>query len=159
KLLNLYVRGQDFSNDPNALHLCEVLGYHAFALEIASKSLKVYQLTPAELLRQIEDAPHDFTMPANFGELGRTGIKSLLDASLSAMHKTLYDVFVAFGGMFELSSTPELLALAMKVAPEDMQEALSQLELRGLVTAINSNTISYYRLHDLAYSYARTMFL
>ncbi len=159
KLLHLHIRGQDFSDDPNAMHLCEVLGYHAFALEIASKSLKVYQFTPADLLRQIEDSPHDLTMPANFGELGRTGIKSLLDASVSALHKTLYDVFVALGGMFEPSSTTELLALAMRSDPQDIQDALSQLELRGLVSARSYNAVAYYRLHDLAYSYARTMFI
>jgi tetratricopeptide (TPR) repeat protein len=159
KLLNLHVRGRNFSDDPNAMRLCEVLGYHAFALEIASKSLKVYQFTPAELLRQVEDAPHDLTMPANFGELGRTGIKSLLDASVSALHKALYDVFVALGGMFEPSSTPELLALAMKLTPREIEDALSQLELRGLVSASSYNAVTFYRLHDLAYSYARTMFL
>ncbi len=159
KLLHLHIRGRDFSNDPNAMRLCEVLGFHAFALEIASKSLKVYQFTPADLLRQIEDSPHDLTMPANFGELGRTGIKSLLDASVSALHKAPYDVFVALGGMFEPSSTAELLAMAMKVAPQNIQDALSQLELRGLVSARSYNAVAYYRLHDLAYSYARTMFI
>jgi tetratricopeptide (TPR) repeat protein len=159
KLLSLHARGRNFADDPDALRLCEVLGYHAFALEIASKSLKVYQLTPAELLRQIEDAPHDLTMPANFGELGRAGIKSLLDASVSALHKALYDTFVAFGGMFEPSSTAELLALAMRLDVTEAEQSLSQLELRGLVNARTYNQIVYYRLHDLAYSYARTLFL
>ncbi|MBZ0309581.1 MAG: tetratricopeptide repeat protein [Anaerolineae bacterium] len=159
KLLNLHVRKQDLRNDPDALRLCEVLGYHAFALEIASKSLKVYDLKPVELLQQIEDAPHDLAMPANFGEMGRTGIKSLLDASINALRKTLFNVFVAFGGMFEPSSTPELLALSMNLPPQEMENALSQLELRGLVSARSYNKVAYYRLHDLAYSYARTMFL
>src|SRR6185436_12924277 len=83
-LLNFHVRGRNFSNDFDAIRLCEILGYHAFALEIASKSLKVYQITPAELLGQVENAPHELNMPAKFGELGRIGIKSLLDASVSA---------------------------------------------------------------------------
>jgi tetratricopeptide (TPR) repeat protein len=159
KLLNLHVRGRSFTDDPDAMRLCQVLGYHAFALEIASKSLKVYQLSPAELLKQVEDTPHDLNMPANFGDLGRTGIKSLLDASVSALHKGLHDVFVTFGGMFEPSSTPELLALSMKRETEAIRDALAQLELRGLVNARTYKDIGYYRLHDLAYSYARTMFL
>ncbi len=158
-LLSFHVRRQDFSSDPDALRLCEVLGFHAFALEIAGKTLKVYQLTPAELLQRVEDAPHDLSMPANFGESGRIGIKSLLDASVSALHKELHDVFVALGGMFEPSATAELLALAMNLNQEEVGEALAQLELRGLVNASTYNSLVCFRLHDLAYSYARTMFL
>lgn len=159
KLLSLHVRGRDFSADPDAARLCEVLGHHSFALEIASKSLKVYQLTPAELLHRIEGAPHDLSMPANFGELGRTGIKSLLDASVNVLSKGLYDVFVTLGGLFEPSATPELLARVMQLDPHDVSDALSQLELRGLVSMRNLNRVAYFRLHDLAYSYARTLFL
>jgi tetratricopeptide (TPR) repeat protein len=159
KLLSFHVRRQDFSGDPDALRLCELLGFHAFALEIASKTLKVYQLTPAELAQRVQDAPHDLSMPANFGELGRTGIKSLLDASVSALHKELHDVFVALGGMFEPSATAELLALTMRRNQADVADALVQLELRGLVSANTLSSLICYRLHDLAYSYARTMFL
>jgi tetratricopeptide (TPR) repeat protein len=159
QLLSLHVRGRDFRADPDAVRLCEVLGNHSFALEIASKTLKVYQLTPAELLRRVEAAPHDLSMPANFGELGRTGIKSLLDASVNVLSKALHDVFVALGGMFEPSTTPELLALVMKLDPRDVSNALSQLEVRGLVSMRTLNSVSYYRSHDLAYSYTRTMYL
>ena len=159
KLLGYHARRQDFTNDPDARILCEILGYHTFALEIAGKTLKVYQLAPAELLQQVKHAPHDLSMPANFGDLGRTGIKSLLDASVSALHKELYDVFVALGGMFEPSATAELLALAMSQNQEKVSEALAQLELRGLVSASTYNSLDCFRLHDLAYTYARTMFL
>jgi tetratricopeptide (TPR) repeat protein len=159
KLLGYHARRQDLTNDADGLRLCEILGYHTFALEIAGKTLKVYQLTPVELLEQVKDAPHDLSMPANFGELGRTGIKSLLDASVSALHKELYDVFVALGGMFEPSATAELLALAMNLNQEEVEAALAQLELRGLVSASPYTSLVCFRLHDLAYSYARTMFL
>jgi tetratricopeptide (TPR) repeat protein len=159
QLLSLHVRGRDFRDDPDAERLCEVLGYHSFALEIASKTLKVYQLTPAELLQRIEGAPHDLSMPANFGEQGRTGIKALLDTSVNVLSKPLYDAFVALGGMFEPSATPELLALVMKLDPRDVDEALGQLELRGLAGISRFNRVKAYRLHDLAYSYARTLFL
>lgn len=159
RLLSLYARRQDMSHDAEARRLCEILGYHAFALEIASKTLKVYQLTPGELLQRVEHAPHDLSMPANYGELGRTGVKSLLDTSISALHQELYQVFVSLGGMFEPSATPELLARVMAHAPHAVEDALDQLEERGLVNARQHNQVRYYRLHDLAYSYARTMFM
>ena len=159
KLLGYYVRRRDFSDDPDAARLCELLGYHAFALEIASKTLKVYDLTPAELLQRIEDTPHDLNMPANFGELGRTGIKSLLDASVNALDKPLYDTFITLGGMFEPTATPELVARTMTQDEAKTADALEQLGLRGLANPRALNDVPYYRLHDLAYSYARTIFL
>ncbi|MBZ0299256.1 MAG: tetratricopeptide repeat protein [Anaerolineae bacterium] len=159
ELLGHHVRRRDFKSDPDAARLCELLGYHAFALEIASKTLKVYNLTPAALLQRIEDSPHDLTMPANFGELGRSGIKSLLDTSVNALDKDLYDTFITFGGMFEPSSTAELLARTMGLEEALVLDRLEQLTLRGLANPRAYKGLSYYRLHDLAYSYARTMFL
>jgi tetratricopeptide (TPR) repeat protein len=159
KLLNYHVRRRDFSADPDASRLCEVLGYHAFALEIASKTLKVYDISPGELLQRIEDAPHDLAMPANFGELGRTGIKPLLDASINALDRDQLDVFVTMGGLFEPGATPELLALAMQRDTQGVQSLLDALDLRGLVNAQRINGIPYYRAHDLAYSYSRAQFM
>ncbi len=159
KLLGYHVRRRDFAQDPDAARLCELLGYHAFALEIASKTLKVYDLSPAALLQRIEDLPHDLAMPANFGELGRTGIKSLLDTSVNALDKDLYDTFVTLGGMFEPTSSSELLARTMALDETSVADRLERLTMRGLVDPRAFKGLRYYRLHDLAYSYARTMFL
>ncbi|MBC7811187.1 MAG: tetratricopeptide repeat protein, partial [Burkholderiales bacterium] len=112
-----------------------------------------------DLIQRIQAAPHDLNMPGDFGELGRKGIKSLLDASVDALDKRLHDVFVTFGGLFEPTSTPELLALTMNADTADIRDALEQIELRGLVNSASREDIGYYRLHDLAYSYARTMFV
>ncbi len=158
-LLGLHVRRRDFSGDPEAQALCELLGNHAFALEIASKTLKVYDLTPGELLKRIHETPHDLTMPANFGEIGRTGIKSLLDTSVSALDKGLYDVFLNMGGLFEPSASPDLMARIMEQPVEQMTTALAELDARGLVNVRRLAALEFYRLHDLAYSYARTMYL
>ncbi|RMF77105.1 MAG: DUF4062 domain-containing protein [Chloroflexi bacterium] len=159
KLLGLHLRRRDFSDNAAAHQLCEMLGYHAFALEVASKTMKAYSLEPAELVQRIEDAPHDLVMPANFGELGRTSIKALLDASIDALDRNLYDVFVTFGGMFEPTVTPELLARTMHADDDRLADALADLDMRGLVSARSLKQIPYYQMHDLAYSYARTMFL
>ncbi|MBZ0294534.1 MAG: tetratricopeptide repeat protein [Anaerolineae bacterium] len=159
ELLNFHVRRHDFTTDPDAKRLCDLLGYHAFALEIAGKSLKVYDLTPSALLSRIEDAPHDLNMPANFGELGRTGIKALLDASVDALDRELHDTFVYLGGMFEPSATPDLLSRVLNSEKSLIAKLLGQLEERGLVISRTSNNVLYYQLHDLAYSYARTIFL
>jgi tetratricopeptide (TPR) repeat protein len=159
KLLSYHARRKDFSEDPDAERLCALLGYHAFALEIASKTLKVYDISPDELLQRIQDTPHDLSMPANFGELDRTGIKPLLDASVNELDRDQLDVFVAIGGLYEPGATPELLALVMQRERDTVQRLLDELELRGLVNAQTVQSIPYYRAHDLAYSYSRTMFV
>ena len=43
--------------ESDAEKLCALLGYHAFALEIAGKTLKANQWTAGELLKKIEAAP------------------------------------------------------------------------------------------------------
>jgi len=111
------------------------------------------------LLQRIANAPHELDMPANFGELGRTGIKALLDASVDALDHELHDSFVYMGGMFEPSASPDLLARVLNKNVSQAAELLAQLESRGLMNSRTSNDRLYYRLHDLAYSYARTMFL
>ena len=159
QLLNYHVRRRDFTRDPDARKLCKILGYHAYALEIAGKSLKVYDLAPGALLQRIEAAPHDLNMPANFGELGRTGIKALLDASVDALDRGLHDTFVYMGGMFEPSATPDLLSRILNIEESLVAGLLAQMEERGLVSSRTLNGLLYYQLHDLTYSYARTVFL
>lgn len=158
KLLRYHAR-RDMDDGPDAGRLCETLGYHAFALEIAGKTLKVYDMTPGDLLKRIEEAPHDLQMPSGFGELGRSGIKSLLDASIDALNKDLLDLFMVMGGMFEPTATPELVALVAGTSQEQAGARLGELNERGLVNERSQQDVIYYRVHDLAYSYARAMFI
>ena len=158
KLLRYHAR-RDVENDADALLLCEMLGYHAFALEIAGKTLKVYDMAPGDLLARIERAPHDLQMPYGFGELGRGGIKSLLDASIDALSKDLLDLFMTMGGLFEPTATPELLAFTTGFSLPIIETRLSELAERGLANERSQQQVRYYRMHDLAYSYARTMFV
>lgn len=157
KLLEYHAR-MDLANDVDVEHLCDVLGNHAFALEIAGKTLKVYSLTPSDLLQRIEEAPHELNIPAGFGELGRTGIKSLLDASIDSLNRELYDTYVTLGGLFEPTATAELIGKVMNVSKEETDTALQELVQRGLLNEREKHTVGYYQLHDLAYSYARTTF-
>lgn len=158
KLLEYHARQRYLSQNTDAGSLCQVLGNHPFALEVAGKTLKVYDLAPADLLKRIEETPHDLSMPGDFGELGRKGIKSLLDTSVDALSKELHDVFVALGGLFESSATAELLALAVTDDVGHTMQCLQQLTLRGLVNERTYRQHTYFHLHDLAYSYARSLF-
>ncbi len=156
-LLSTYA-GQDYRDDA-AREICRQLGYHAFALEVAGKTLKVDQIGPAELLNRIATAPHDMVMPEDFAEEGRTSITELLTASLVALDEDVRQVFLTFGKLFAPQSTPELLARCLDQDAEQVQQALVTLVRRGLAEreGETDTTAAYYRVHDLAHSYARTL--
>ncbi len=151
----------DYATDAKASELCLQLGYHPFALDIAAKTLQLDELAPAQLLKRISDAPHDMPMPEDFAENGRASVKDLLDASITALDKDARAVFEAFGGLFSARATPELLGLCLKRSTEKIDAALTVLQRRGLAerfTLPGNDEVYYYRIHDLSYSYARTLF-
>ncbi len=154
-----YYAGRNFDDDSAASEVCRQLGYHAFALEVAGKTLKVDQIGPAELLDRIAQTPHAMEMPEDFAEEGRSSITELLAASLYALEEDVRKVFLAFGNLFAPNATPELLARYMAVDESRIQSALTILHRRGLADRIQrtSESLSVYRVHDLAYSYAKSL--
>ncbi len=158
KLLGYYA-GRECAADPAAGEVCRQLGYHAFALEVAGKTLKVDQIRPAELLARIAAAPHAMAMPEDFAEEGRTSITELLTASLVALEEDARRVFLAFGTLFAPGATPGLLARYMGMDDNAIQTALTTLHRRGLAERIQpaGQALAAYRVHDLSYSYARSL--
>ena len=150
-----YHAGQEFTtNHTAAADLCRTLGYHPFALEIAGKTLQVDELTPEEFLRRIADAPHLIETPGGFGEAGRTNIRDLLAVSVDSLDAETRSVFFAFGALFAPQATPEMITLLMNRAAD---KELMTLGRRGLAKRVHlpGSEIAVFRLHDLAYSYAR----
>lgn len=89
---------------------------------------------------------------------GKESIAGLLQVSLGALDDAAYEAFLAFGGMFTPSSTPELMARALRRDAEMVEDALFSLVQRGLaerVVKAGSDVIAF-RVHDLAHSYTRT---
>lgn len=149
-----YYAGEDCAQDEGAAELARQLGYHAFALEVAGKTLKVDHISPRDLLRRIAAAPHALAMPGAFAEEGRTSITELLNASLFALDEEARAVFLAFGVLFAPSATPELTARCMARDEAAVAEALTTLQRRGLAERGQG---AVYRVHDLAFSYAATI--
>ena len=147
----------NLSTDADADKLCETLGDHAFALRIAGINLQVDELTPTALLKQITDAPHRMKTPPDFAEEGRESVTALLTASLNALPEDAYEAFMGFGVLFTTSSTPELLSLCTRRSEEEVEEALFTLQKRGLAERVSEpgSDVVTYRVHDLAYSFAR----
>jgi tetratricopeptide (TPR) repeat protein len=141
--------------DARARLLCEELGYHAYAIEIAGATLKVDQQTPLELCEQIHDAPHKLRMPEGLTEEGRDSVKRLLDDSVDRLNAELTELFRAFGALFAPGATAALLATCQDRPRGAVEENLKQLVRRSL--ARRSPGTDFYFLHDLTFRYARAM--
>jgi serine/threonine protein kinase/tetratricopeptide (TPR) repeat protein len=157
-LLSYYARQTYTTDDTGAVTLCQQLGYHAYALEIAGKTLQVDELTPEQLLQRMADAPHSLEMPEGFAEEGRESVKELLDASVNALDEAARAVFLAFGALFVPDCTEALMAAYMKRLgkPIDAADVLNELQRRGLAERIASG---HYHVHDLSYSYVKKSFV
>lgn len=152
--LNLLLYHSKGKATDDAHALCKMLGYHAFAIEVAGKTLKARKWTPTKLLKEIKDAPHDLKTPADFSEKERSSVKDLLDISLNMLDAESRAVFLAFGVFFAPTSTGELLSLYVE---KSVETALNILQINGLVERIppTDEEVEYYRLHDLGYAYCR----
>jgi tetratricopeptide (TPR) repeat protein len=154
-LLGYHAGEKDYSADEGAHRLCEELGHHPYALEIAGTTLKVDALTPEELCEEIANAPHDMPMPEEFAKEGRQSVKELLDGSFDALDAETQAVFWAFGALFAPGATSALLAVYMKREKRAVREALRKLVRRSLAKRLKG--IDYYYVHELTFSYAETM--
>jgi tetratricopeptide (TPR) repeat protein len=78
-------------------------------------------------------------------------------ASLYALDSRARETFLAFGAFFTASITPGLLALYLKREPNMVEDTLNRLQRRGLAerSAETAERAAEYRIHDLAYSYAK----
>lgn len=105
------------AGEGSELDLCHLLGNHAFAIEIAGKTLKAHNWTPADLITKIKDTPHDMTMPLELSQTGRENVANLLEVSLNALDDTARNTFLAFGAFFAPQLTPEMLQLYFENDP------------------------------------------
>ncbi len=155
-LLGHYAGQKDYRNDKEAAELCKQLGYHAYALEIAGATLKVDNLAPVDLRQRIADTPHELTMPEDFAEAGREGVKDLLEDSFIALDEESRTVFMAFGAFFAPGATVDLMAAYLECEPKMIEAALVSLMRRSL--AKQQPGTNYYYIHDLTFSYTWSKF-
>jgi DNA-binding SARP family transcriptional activator/energy-coupling factor transporter ATP-binding protein EcfA2 len=144
-------------HDQVADKLCEVLGDHAFAVRMAGITLAADGLRPNQLLSRIQDAPHTLKTPPEFAEAGRESVVSLFNASLQALSDEAYEALTGFGSLFAASATSELLSRCLRRDEDSVENALSELQKRGLaerVAQAGSDLVNY-QLHDLVFSFAR----
>ena len=149
---------RDYRKDPDAKALCERLGNLAFAVYVAGQVLAIDDLTPKELLSLINTEPYNLELPMDFAGEGYRSVADLLNVSLSRLEPEAQAAFLGFGAFFSPTVTPDLLARYMKKSEKDVERILREkLQRRGLTQRLvhEESGIAYYRIHDLAFSYAR----
>jgi tetratricopeptide (TPR) repeat protein len=94
-------------------------------------------------------------MPEGFAEDGRESVQQLLEDSTSSLDPFTLKMFLAFGALHVPEATVELLTLIMQTDGAKVEEALTTLARRGLARRQTGCMLPMYRIHDLAFSYAR----
>jgi tetratricopeptide (TPR) repeat protein len=159
--------------------LCDKLGDHPYAVEIAGAWLGDESLEPGDLLQRLGDAPHDLKMPEGFAMPGRENVTALIQTSVDDLGDEAKRAFYALGTLFAPRVTPELLAmvqagthvvfnerkdqaLGIENMPTeaDIQraaDALRALARRSLARYVGPERYSaaYYAVHDLSQAFAR----
>lgn len=174
--LAFYAGNPTLQQDPAAAELCQLLGYLAFALEIAGKQLMVDKLTPAQLKTRIESAPHELEMPLEFATEGHRRFADLMETSLAVLDEETRKVYLTLGAFFSRQITPEMLRLYELVQSKIIDDtqiiipyllfdidttrtevALNKLMPRSLIRRIGASgdRVASYRIHDLAYTYLK----
>ncbi|MCC6612999.1 MAG: DUF4062 domain-containing protein [Anaerolineae bacterium] len=143
----------DLSANEHAKELCELVGKHPYALEIAGKTLRVDpDLTVEKLIERIKNAPAETLRMA--AQPGRENISKLITVSLNGLSSADRRAFMAIGALFAPIVTPELVALYLGTAEATVEASLNRLVERGLAR-IHQNGTTYYSVHDLAYAHAQ----
>lgn len=138
--------------------LCGLLQGHPFALRLAGITLRVTGQTPGELCARLAPHPHVLQPPpASSPDEGAADVEDLLRVSLQHLSDPAYEAFLGCGALFSPGATPQLLALVLRRDPRAAEDALQELTQHGLAErqAQPGKDLVVYRLHDLAYSYAR----
>ncbi|MEM7738564.1 MAG: BTAD domain-containing putative transcriptional regulator, partial [Deinococcota bacterium] len=152
----------DLSQDDDALSLCNILDDHPFSLRLAGITLAADNLKPRELLNRLRTSPHDLKAPVTHTSVADStpydSVTAMLSTSLENLPDDAYEAFMNMGNLFTSSCTADLLAELERRSVSEAEDALFELYQRGLAqrqSEAGSDIISY-RLHDLAYSFART---
>jgi|GEM_PF-4873312 len=153
-----YHAGEFADDEGNIDEICRLLGYLAFAIEIAGKTMQVNMWHTTTVITQIKDAPHTIKLPDEFAEEGKGNVVSLIESSLDRLPDTTRDVFLAFGAFPSPTLTVEMAGIFLK--RHDVQDEMQQLVINGLATLVpaTEECITYYRIHDLAHSYTASLY-
>ncbi|MFG1603183.1 NB-ARC domain-containing protein [Actinoplanes sp. NPDC049265] len=154
RLLAHHAHDDGYAAHPDAAALCHDLRHHPYLIEIAGHRLRQYALSPADLRKEVDGAPHDLAMPAGFAAPGRENARRLLDTTIDAVpHADARTALAAIGSLASGTITPELLACCLQISLNRARAALNAL----VDVSFAKRAAGVYVLHDLTVGYARSV--
>ena len=146
----------DVSTNDHAKSLCELLGNHTFALELAGKHLRQMGIEHVEtLLKNLQAAPHKAQSTGKFADIGRQSIEDLMDESYAALTRDAQRLLMALGGLDALDTSVTLVKTILEWDEATVRKHAETLALRGLITIMNDHEFTTLSLHSLTHSYAK----
>lgn len=157
KILEYYAGGKDYSSDPAARELCDLVGNLPFAIKILGSMIKTTESFPADVLKEIQKNPASLEVPADFIEdKFQKGIVQILQFSLSTLDDDTQQALEAFGALLAPTNTPNLVASYLHKPAENVTRSFRKLIQKGLMSRTANPNV--YEIHDLTYSYLRALF-
>lgn len=158
ELLGYHARSDLRTNDA-ARRLCERLGNHTFAVELAGKNLRLDGLEKlGTFLEKVSENPHNIAAPGQYADIGRQSIEDLLKESYVVLQDQTQQVLMALGGMKSLVTSTELIAELMQTNTALIAKQFAALEQRGLLQLEDHGAYQAARVHELTYSFARNLY-
>lgn len=118
----------DFAQDDEfAKALCQKLSNHAFAIEVAGRTMQAKSYTAEKFLSDIENT--DITqlqVPLEYQQAGRESIAALIETTLNELPESARNAFLAWGAFFTPRITPELMMQFFIDKPEVTDEMIAQ---------------------------------
>lgn len=125
ELLRLH-GGQLVDDDAVAKQLVEKLGYIAFAVEMAGRTMASNRWTVRELAQRLSAAPDILTIPKEFQRDGREGLANLLEQNIASLPDNAREAYNAIGAFFAPIITPMMLMLYFVGEPDITDEQIKQ---------------------------------
>lgn len=154
-----YHSRRNLDGDDDAKTLCEMVGNHTFAVELAGKHLKIdTELSIPDLISRLKNSVHRLEAPNSFGDVGRRGVDDLIGESYAALDANSQRLLAAMGGMHELGTSSALLAKLVEQPIEQVENCMIELGKRGLVSMERNEQYTIGHIHALTYSFAKQLF-
>ena len=143
--------------DVDVSEICNMLGGHPMALEIAGKIAFIYGLSAKELLERLLDAG-EYVPKLALSKEAYENLWVTLYTSYEALTEDERLLFRMFGSLWATTATAELLSFVINFNIHKTQNILDNLVSHSLVTPENTpEGLRRYRIHELCQDFARAI--
>lgn len=128
-------------DDADVRGLVNVLDFNPFAIAVAAGAVKGTNQTPAQFLGALPQ------------QAGLSAQLLALSAAFRALNGALQGLMFVLGATFKGEATAQLLSLIGGAPVQAIEQAMSMLSQRHLVSQFKRGGVLYYRMHPITHSF------